>query len=166
MSEQPTRRQILKGAAAVGAATAGASVLAACGDDSGDNLTERFDESLIMLAQWLQEPDFPPAYRSRNRLADKRRPQDRQRERLDMSYFDSESVRGRIEEANREDQKVYDFVTTNIYPRQVANFQGDLAAELEALKTKNRTLGKWSESFSSFFLRNYIYKPLLHVYAV
>src|SRR5262249_21125768 len=35
-------------------------------------MTERFDESVLMLGQWLQEPRFRPEYRPINRLSDKR----------------------------------------------------------------------------------------------
>ena len=37
-------------------------------------LTERFDESLLLLGQWLQEPGFRPEYRRINQLSDKRPP--------------------------------------------------------------------------------------------
>jgi hypothetical protein len=129
-------------------------------------LTERFDESLVLMRQWFQEPAFRPEYRAVNQLAQKQRPRDIARKNDDMSYLESEAIRARIREVNAEDQKVYDFVMANVYPRQVASFEGDLASELKALQAKNRELGTWSESFSSFFLRNYIYKPLLHVYAI
>ena len=35
-------------------------------------LTERFDESVVMLGQWLQVPGFRPEYRPINQLSDKR----------------------------------------------------------------------------------------------
>src|SRR5262245_29138393 len=37
-------------------------------------LTERFDESVLMLGQWLQAPGFRPEYRRLNQLRDKRPP--------------------------------------------------------------------------------------------
>jgi peptide/nickel transport system substrate-binding protein len=60
MSDHPTRRQVIKGAAAVGAAVAGASALAACGDDSGDTLTERQQTLFIAGFQWGPPPNFNP----------------------------------------------------------------------------------------------------------
>jgi peptide/nickel transport system substrate-binding protein len=61
MFDHPTRRQVIKGAAAVGAAVAGASALAACGDDdSGDNLTERQQTLFIAGFQWGPPPNFNP----------------------------------------------------------------------------------------------------------
>ncbi|GIJ55288.1 ABC transporter substrate-binding protein [Virgisporangium aurantiacum] len=60
MSDHPTRRQVIKGAAAVGAAVAGASALAACGDDSGDTLTERQQTLFIAGFQWGPPPNWNP----------------------------------------------------------------------------------------------------------
>jgi Sulfotransferase family len=129
-------------------------------------LTERFDESLVLLGQWIREPAFQPEYRAVNQLAQKQRPRDIARKKDDMTYLESEATRARIREVNAEDQKVYDFVTAKIYPQQIANFQGDLTSELQALQSRNRELSALSEPFSSSFLRNYIYKPLLHCYAI
>jgi peptide/nickel transport system substrate-binding protein len=60
MSDHPTRRQVIKGAAAVGTAVVGASALAACGDDSGDTLTERQQTLFIAGFQWGPPPNFNP----------------------------------------------------------------------------------------------------------
>ena len=60
MSDHPTRRQVIKGAAAVGAAVAGASALAACGDDSGETLTERQQTLFIAGFQWGPPPNLNP----------------------------------------------------------------------------------------------------------
>src|SRR5689334_17810863 len=60
MSDHPTRRQVIKGAAALGAAVAGASALAACGDDSGDTLTERQQTLFIAGFQWGPVPNWNP----------------------------------------------------------------------------------------------------------
>ncbi len=125
-------------------------------------LTERFDESLVMLGGWLQEPGFRAEYRRRNQLSDKQRPRDLLREQLDMSYLDSDSVRAQIHEANSADQKVFDFVTRTVYPRQLAAFEGNLTHEVEKLQQLNRSADRLAEPVQSKFVRNYIYKPLLH----
>jgi hypothetical protein len=117
-------------------------------------LTERFDESLLLLAQWLQEPGFRVAYRAANQTSDKRRPRDISRQRSDMSYLDSAEV--------LEDQKVYDFVRDTIYPRQLADYPGDLAADLHEFQQQNRSPGRLREPLWGRVMRNYVYKPLLH----
>lgn len=129
-------------------------------------LTERFDESLIVLGGWLQEASFCPEYRRVNRISDKRRPRDIARSQTDMSYLNSEEMRARIREANAEDYKVYEFVTSTLYPRQLAAYRGNLASELEQLQRKNQSVRPLAEPFRGRFLRNYVYKPLLHCYAL
>jgi hypothetical protein len=129
-------------------------------------LTERFDESLVLLAAWLQEPDFRPEYRRINQLSDKCRPRDADRKARDMSYLDSAETRQRIREANSEDHKVYDFVTSVIYPRQAAAYRGNLAAEVLKLQRLNQRPERLTEPVWGSLLRNYIYKPLLHCHAV
>ena len=127
-------------------------------------LTERFDESLLLLGQWLGESGFRPEYRRENQLSEKRRPRDIARQQADMSYLNSADVRARIAEINAEDQKVYDFVTSNIYPRQIAAYRGNLECALQQLQEHNRCAERLAEPAWGRFFRNYIYKPLLHCY--
>ncbi|HEX2477148.1 MAG TPA: hypothetical protein VHK01_20500, partial [Lacipirellulaceae bacterium] len=129
-------------------------------------LTERFDESLILFGRWLNEPSFCPEYRRVNRLSDKRRPRDLARNRTDMSYLDSGEMRARIRESNSEDYKVYEFVTGTMYPRQLAAYEGNLIAEVEQLQRKNEAVNPLAEPLWGSFLRNYVYKPLLHCHAL
>jgi hypothetical protein len=131
-------------------------------------LTERFDESVVMLGQWLDEPGFRGEYRAVNQLSKKKRPRDLVRQRTDMSYLDSAEVRARIDEVNAEDQKVYDFVTSTVYPRQLAAYRGDLATQVRELQEKNRCAGRLSmlEPIWPNFLRNWLYKPMLHFGAI
>lgn len=128
-------------------------------------LTERFDESLILLGAWLREPRFNPEYRRVNQLSDKHRPRDADRKARDMSYLDTDETRARIRAANAEDQKVYDFVLKTIYPRQVAAYTGNLAADVQSLQERNRRTHKLPEPLWGRLMRNYIYKPLIHCHA-
>ena len=111
---------------------------------------------------WLDDPAFRPEYRPLNRLSDKTRPRDVSRQRTDMSYWESDSVRALLREANAEDQKVYDFVTANVYPRQTATYGGDLAADLTRFQEANQGVDRLVEPLWGRLMRNYIYKPLLH----
>ncbi len=128
--------------------------------------TERFDEGLVLLRHWLSEPGFYPAYRPANRLSDKRRPRDLAREMSDMSYLDSSETRARILDANAQDQKVYDFALAHLYPRQLANYDGELSADVRELKLHNARADRLSEPRWGAFMRNYVYKPLLHCRAM
>ena len=67
---------------------------------------------------------------------------------------------------NAEDQKVYDFVVSSVYPRHVATFDGDLQLELDELRLKNLFASDLEEPFAGRFMRNFVYKPLLHCYLI
>lgn len=125
-------------------------------------LTERFDESLLMLGQWLNEPEFRAEYRPVNCMSEKRRPRDAEREKSDMSYLSSLETRARIAEANAEDHKVYDYVVSMVFPKQVAAYSGNLQADVCELREQNRAVRRLAEPFFGGFMRNFIYKPLLH----
>jgi hypothetical protein len=129
-------------------------------------LTERFDESLLLMRHWLREPELQVEYRPLNCISEKRRGRDAARSKSDMSYLDSANIRARIQEVNAEDQKVYNFVASTIYPSQVATYDGDLQLELRELQLKNLFAGELEEPFSGSFMRNFIYKPLLHCYLI
>lgn len=124
-------------------------------------LTERFDESLVLLGQWLAEPGYKGEYRRVNQLKEKRRPRDVARERTDTSYLNTDYARQRIAEANAEDQKLYEYVVTQLYPRQVHAYPGDLAGDVRQLQLRNRTVGRLHEPLWPVIYRNLLYKPLL-----
>ncbi len=124
--------------------------------------TERFDESLLLLRRWLRVPEFQVEYQPLNCLKAKRRPRDAARNESDVSYLDSAGAFARIQEANAEDQKVYDFVAATIYPRQVASYDGDLQLETSKLQLKNMFVDELKEPLLGRCMRNLVYKPLLH----
>jgi hypothetical protein len=128
--------------------------------------TERFDEGLVMLGQWLGEPTFRAEYRRENQLHEKRRPHDLARQKVDLTYLDSEAIRNRIQEMNAEDQKVYEFVASTIYPKQLAEYDGNISNDTMMLKHRNLHCAPPPEPALSRFVRNYIYKPLLHCHAL
>jgi hypothetical protein len=72
-------------------------------------LTARFDESLLLLGQWLAEPDFRVEYRRVKQLQQKRRPRDIVREQTDTGHLKTQYARQCIAEANAEGQKLYDY---------------------------------------------------------
>jgi hypothetical protein len=129
-------------------------------------LTERFDESLLLLGQWLEEPGFRAVYRAANRTSDKCRPRDMSRQRSDMSYLDSPEVRAILLDANSEDQKLYDHVTAHVYPRQLAAYRGNIAVDLREFQRQNGAPGHLGEPLWGRVMRNYIYKPLIHCHVM
>jgi hypothetical protein len=123
--------------------------------------TESFDESLLMLGQWLGEPGFRPEYRPVNQLAGKQRARDSAREQADLSYLGAPEVRARLQEINALDQQVYDFALRECHVRQRGAYAGDLAADVANLRARNATLAAWTEPLSSRLLRNWVYKSAL-----
>jgi hypothetical protein len=83
-----------------------------------------------------------------------------------MSYLESDEMRARIREANSEDYKVYEFVTRTMYPQQLAAYRGDMVSEVQRLQQINESPHPLAEPFWGSFLRNYVYKPLLHCHAL
>jgi hypothetical protein len=129
-------------------------------------LTERFDESLLMLGNWLGDPAFVPDYRPVNRTCAKRRPKDVARMKSDMGWLDSAEVRARIQGVNAEDQEVYDFVTENVFPNQIEAYRGNLANDLAQFQMHNQSFGSFREPLFGNLMRNFIYKPLIHCYVM
>ena len=123
--------------------------------------TETFDESLLMLGQWLGEPGFRPEYRPVNQLAGKQRSRDAARQQADTAYLDSVEVQARLRAINSLDQQVYDFCVRECHARQLAAYRGDLAADVAAMRARNQHLAEWTEPLSSRLLRNWVYKPAL-----
>jgi hypothetical protein len=103
-----------------------------------------------------------PRYRRINQLSDKRPPHEIVRLQRDTRYLDSDPARAQIQEAISEDQKVYDFMATTIFPRQLAAYHGKLESDLRSLQQGNRCPGRLAEPIWSSVVRNYVYKPLLH----
>jgi len=124
-------------------------------------LTEAIDESLLMLGQWLGDPDFRPEYRPVNRLADKERARDAARAQANLSYLDAPEVRDRLMELNTLDQKLYDFAVREHFARQRQAYTGNLAADVAALRQRNQQVTDWREPLSGRLLRNWVYKPAL-----
>jgi len=124
-------------------------------------LNEAFDESLLMLGQWLAEPGFRPEYRPVNRLVDKERPRDAARAQADLGYLDTPEVRDRLLELNALDQQLYDFAVREHFARQRQAYRGDLAADVAALRQRNQRVSDWREPMSGRMLRNWVYKPAL-----
>jgi hypothetical protein len=124
-------------------------------------LTETFDESLLMLGQWLGEPGFRPEYRPVNQLVGKQRARDSTREQADLGYLESPAVRERLRSINALDQQVYEFALRECHARQRQSYVGDLAADVAAMRSRNQHLAEWTEPLSSRLLRNWVYKPAL-----
>jgi len=92
-------------------------------------LTERFDESLLLFRQALGEPDLDVRYERRNTLD--------QGELIRFEDLTSDQQE-RVRAANRLDLALYEHVCSEVYPRQVATYPGDVGAELAAFRHENQ----------------------------
>ncbi len=116
-------------------------------------LTERFDESLLLLKHWLNAPEFEINYMSRN-LSPARAP---------LPYFDDPQLLKIIEQANEQDVAVYRHVVDELFPRQIKAYGPDFEADLKRFHEQQRDFVPGKEPLWGNVKRNYIYKPLLHL---
>ena len=116
-------------------------------------LTERFDETLLMMADWLQLPDNDLCYRPRNRA----------HSTAQLRYTDPE-LDAIITAANTEDLKLYHYAQTVRFPTQLNQLSGNAELRHHAFKDANAVLARETrESLFARAKRSLIYKPVLHL---
>lgn len=125
-------------------------------------LTDRFDESVLLLGQWLQEPGFRPEYRRLNQHTEHVHPAEVARKQEMTRFLYTDALRSQMLEFNTEDQQIYDYVVTTVFPRQIAAYDGCLESDLQAFQQRQQSRKLLAESVWSRILRNYVYKPLSH----
>jgi hypothetical protein len=115
-------------------------------------LQERFDESLVLLRRWVDDPEFDIEYRSRN-VATK--------SSIRKQLLGDPRIVELIRSRHQEDQKVYEYVRDKVYPRQVQLYGPGLADDVATLRSRlpapqrrvvRRALGS--------IRRGLLYKPL------
>jgi hypothetical protein len=114
-------------------------------------LTEAFDVSLLLFAQWLNDPSFHPRLGVRNR-APLVPP---------WTLNDQPDLKIMVDEANTEDLVLYREVVETIFPAQIARYAGSLERDLERLHATAHH-GRPESSWSAI-KRNLLYKPFLHL---
>jgi len=97
-------------------------------------LTERFDESLVMLQRAVGLPDirYAPRWVAPNNSIKRR------------LLSDPESVR-RIEAVNRHDVELYRWVEEELYPKQQAAYGPALDGDVAAFKSSNEGMTRWHQ---------------------
>ena len=116
-------------------------------------LTERFDGTLLIMADWLQLPDTELCYKPRNQA----------HSTAQLRYSDPE-LDAIITAANSEDLKLYQHVQHVRFPAQLSQLSGNAELRLHAFQDANAALA--NESRESLFARAkrcLIYKPILHL---
>ena len=124
-------------------------------------LVERFDESLVMFRAWAGMPTLDLRYRSLNVSATRSvRDHFLVRELLDSDA----DLAAAIEEANREDLKLYRWVVDEVYPCQQEQYESELLQELRPFREANACANiRWSDSIAAKAYRNAVFKPLRRI---
>ena len=117
-------------------------------------LTERFDESMVMLRALLAN-DLNISYKPVNVSSDKSI-----KERL----LSSESTRQMLIEANREDIQLYSFVVNELYPCYQRDYGPSLETAVSDFQhTQNNSFNTWNLTLSR--MKQYmLYRPLLYLF--
>jgi hypothetical protein len=137
-----------------------------CGREDGDaaiemlegkrvfvGLTREFDVSFVLLADWLGRRDLVSGYCTLN-----------QGSNGNGKTIESTPEQAVIvEEANREDLKVYAYVVERVFPRQRDTYRGKLEADVEALRRSNAKGVELRESAWAKIKRSWLYKPGIHL---
>lgn len=119
-------------------------------------LQERFDESLVMLAGWVGDPEFDIAYRARNVASTSA---------IRRQLLGDPRTVEMIRAHHVEDEKLYRYVRDVVYPRQVARYGSTLEADVTALRSRipapqSRVLARSLAAIK----RGLIYKPLARAF--
>lgn len=115
-------------------------------------LVERFNESLVLLRRWSQEPALDIHYRSRNMAKDNR---------IKQQLLADPKIVARIREHNAEDYKLYRYACQVVYPRQVGQYGPLLEADLAELESSLPAARKASIARTlASAKRNLFYKPV------
>jgi hypothetical protein len=114
-------------------------------------LTERFNESLVLLRKWFHEPALDIRYRAKNVMADNQ---------IKNQLLASPATRGRLLDANREDVILYRHVVQALYPRQMQAYGPTLSSDVGQFEAGNRRPMPYPRQLPSLLLRELIYKPL------
>lgn len=90
-------------------------------------LQERFDESLLLLARWVDDPGFDVAYRARNVASSSA---------IRRQLLGDPRTVEMIRAHHVADAQLYRHVRDVVYPRQVAAYGATLEADLSALRAR------------------------------
>jgi hypothetical protein len=117
-------------------------------------LTERFDESMLMLKELL-EPKLNISYHPVNRATSNT---------LAQQLLADEKTHHMLVEANQLDQQLYDYVKRDLYPTYQREYGPALEMDVERFQ-KNRASDFNNRNLTLSRVKQYaLYKPLLFIY--
>jgi Galactose-3-O-sulfotransferase len=117
-------------------------------------LVERFDESLLLLRHWMDDPRLDIRYRAKNVA---------RRNVIKKQLLGDPRAMQRLADANQLDLRVYRHVVEQIYPRQVARYGPRLAEDVAHFRRTNIPPPKYPRQLPSLLLREMVFRPLAPV---
>jgi hypothetical protein len=118
-------------------------------------LSERFDESLVILRKRSAHHPFNIFYNPRNVASDNS---------IKNRILNDPRTKALLVEANLMDLALYKFVLEELYPKQKQEYGETLRKDVSAFQIENRaSLMDW-KLISNFLKRRLVYKPILFCY--
>jgi hypothetical protein len=119
-------------------------------------LLERYDESLLMFNRFLFDGKLRLGYQKQKAAKDKR---------VSSEIFDSDEMLATIRECNQEDQKLFDYVQSVTFPKQIELYGSTLKEDLSSMRSGQK-LGGFNHAniLANRLYRNIAYKPALAIY--
>ena len=114
-------------------------------------LIERFHESLVMFARWTGNPTVDVRYHLRKQSIES------SLKRKLLSNIDSRRL---LIEANREDVRLYDEISRNIFPKQCEDYGDQLERDVQTFEAFNVPPSRFPGEILSLAMREAIYRPL------
>lgn len=79
---------------------------------------------------------------------------------IKRQLLDDPATRGKLEQANREDSKLYQHVVDNVYPGQIQQYGLTLTADRKAFVSSNSRPRLYARELPSLILQKAVYRPL------
>lgn len=114
-------------------------------------MMERFDESLILWKKWTGIADLDLSYQSTNKAKSNQ---------IKNQILETPGYRELIQECHTEDQKLYDYIQNEIYPRQMTSYGDSLENDLREFNVQQKTAtnSSWAAVVGKL-KRNLIFRP-------
>ena len=118
-------------------------------------LTERFDESMVMMRRVFSEARLDVRYRSANVASDNS---------IKNELLENPDKVAILESINEEDLKLYRHVTEVLFPRYQETYGPDLAGDVRRFQSENEGSNWGLKYYANLAWRNILYKPWLEIH--
>lgn len=116
-------------------------------------MQEKFEESLVLLQHWVKPYALDIRYKAQNVA---------KHSKLKTELYENPVHKRLMEEANLEDQKVFNWVRETYWPEQLERFELDLDEALNHFREENaKFVLRRREPWSGQLTRDLLYKPLM-----